>query len=125
MCSTRTRYLNINQLALEDTSASLIVKLMICCNDLSLANQSLAKWKTDEFLNADEKVRQWGAGMYFIRLQLSHLYEGLVIIDQILSNQLLNNLIGHLDESSKKSLEELKPYLVEAPLYIQLILEQI
>lgn len=88
---------------------------MICCNDMSLANQSLSKWKTKDSLNSYEKVRQRGGGMYFVKLQLAHLYEGLKIIEEITRNKKLAELIETLDTSSQKSLEVLKPYLTNSP----------
>ena len=68
-------------------SAATVVKLMMACNDLSLANQALADWKKEQ--PNLRKSRQSGAQMYFVRLQIGHLYEGLKVIEEICA--VLNN----------------------------------
>ena len=115
MAKWTTRTIDIQNIESAGKSGNLVIKLMICCNDLSLANQSLARWKDTEKLNIDEKSRQQGAGMYFVRIQLSHLYEGLNIIKQIADEPILVALIQGLDDDTKSSFNTLCEYLDGAP----------
>jgi hypothetical protein len=72
-----------------------VIKLMMACNDLSLANQSLSEWKKE--LPPGGKARQTGAGMYFVRTQLAHLHEGLKVIEEIKNDPQLMVLIARCD----------------------------
>ncbi len=113
MPRTTTRILDINKLASTAISNSLVLKLMICCNDLSLSNQSLARWKEERNLNIDEKYRKKGAGMYFVRLQLAHLYEGITIIEAIKNDIHLSKIISTLDSQTIESFSNLISYTKE------------
>lgn len=59
----------------------LVVKLMMACNDMQLANEALSSWKENQPRN--RQCRQAGAKMYFARLQMAHLHEALKIIEEI------------------------------------------
>jgi hypothetical protein len=67
---------------------------MMACNDMALANQSLGKWKTE--FEADRGARAWGASLWAIRAQISHMYEGLDIIKAILADRLLMEVVENL-----------------------------
>src|SRR5262249_26257358 len=69
------------KLQLRGKSGVLIVKLMMACNDLQLANEALDVWAEEQPRN--RKYREVGARIYFIRLQFAHLYEALGIVDEI------------------------------------------
>ena len=114
MARSNTRTINLEKIQMLGSGGGLVIKLMICCNDLSLANQSLAKWKDSNNLNADERSRRRGAGMYFVRIQLAHLFEGLKIIEQITQEKELVDFIASLDENTRKSFRELEEYLPNA-----------
>jgi hypothetical protein len=88
MAWSKTRAINFQQFATWGESGNLIIKLMICCNDMSLVNQSLVKWKHILFLNIDEKQSQRGSRMYFVRTQMAHIYEGFEIIEAVTNNSL-------------------------------------
>jgi hypothetical protein len=53
-------------------SAETVVKLMMACNDISSADPALSAWR-EEQPNL-KKSRQAGAGMYFVMMQLAHLF---------------------------------------------------
>jgi len=75
-----------------------MVKLMMAFNDLTLANEGLTAAKDHHVAKHDDKSR--GVAMYFIRLQASHLYEAMKIIDAIANNKRLCNAI---DSGSDKA----------------------
>ena len=71
---------------------------MMACNDLLLANQSLAEWKKE--LPGNMKSKQVGAKLYFLKLQLGHLFEGLKLIEEIKKDPILKALV---DRGNTKS----------------------
>lgn len=90
-------------------SAATVVKLMMACNDMSLANQSLTEWKKDQ--PSTKKSRQLGAGMYFVRTQLSHLHEGLKVIEEIRADPSLMAHLETCDTETRTSFQSLVPFL--------------
>ena len=90
-----------------------VIKLMMACNDLSLANQSLSEWKKE--LPTRRQSRLIGAGMYFVRAQLAHLHEGLKVIEEINKDPVLMALVARCDDQTQQSFKELGQYLPKAP----------
>lgn len=113
MSKTSTKYISFQTLKARGSSAITVIKLMMACNDLSLANQALALWKEDQPKN--NKSRQVGAGMYFIRLQLSHLHEGLIVIAAIRSDPVLMDLVRQCDEQTQHSFHNLEQFVIGGP----------
>lgn len=109
MARTHTRLVNFQTLEARGESAVVVVKLMMACNDLQLANEALSEWKKEQSLF--RKSRQLGACMYFIRLQLGHLFEGLKIVAQIRNNPTLFSLVGQCDAQTKESFANLEQFL--------------
>jgi hypothetical protein len=109
MAWTSTRFLSFDTLHTHGQAADTVVKLMMACNDLSLANQALSDWKKEQ--PSTKKPRQTGAGMYFIRMQLAHLYEGLKVIEEIKKDQFLVGLLGQCDAETQRSFHELTQFL--------------
>ncbi len=58
-----------------------VVKLMMACNDLTLANHAQSQWEPPT--TAALRYRAQGARQYFVRLQIGHLQEGLVVIKEV------------------------------------------
>ena len=109
MARTTTTYITFEMLKARGPSAVTIVKLMMACNDLALANRSLGEWKKDQ--PPSRKSRQNGAGMYFIRIELGHLFEGLKLIDDIRSDPSLMMLVSTCDQRTRHSFDNLEPFL--------------
>lgn len=109
MTKTITRYVNFQTLLTRSPYAEIVVKLMMACNDLSLVNQALGDWKAEQPNN--RKPRQVGAGMYFVRIELSHLYEGFKIIEEIRNNAVLYALVCQCDQQTQLSFKELEQFL--------------
>lgn len=108
-----TRYVDFQTLLARGASAIVVVKLMMACNDLSLTNQALSEWKADQPSN--KKQRQAGAGMYFVRTELAHLYEALDIIDEIRNDAVLSALITQCDHQTQQSFRELAQFARNGP----------
>lgn len=113
MTRTTTKYVSFESLRVRGGSANTVIKLMMACNDLTMANASLTEWKRE--LPSGKRSRQVGAGMYFVRAQLAHLHEGLKIIEEITKNASLMALVGRCDSETQQSFKELEQFLPGAP----------
>lgn len=109
MSRSTTKYIDFQTLSIRGKSAATVIKLMMACNDLSLANQALTEWKKEQPPN--KKSRQTGAGMYFVRTQLAHLNEGLKVISAIRGDPVLMNLVQQCDQQTQSSFRKLEDFL--------------
>jgi hypothetical protein len=89
--------------------ASLIIRLMMACNDIALANQCLAQYK--EAQPSIRKHVQKGALMYFVRLQCGHLKEAMDIIKEICNHKNLLKRVDNCSEEANASFKKLKDCL--------------
>ena len=94
-------------------SAAIVVKLMMACNDLTLADQALADWRKEQ--RRSRSSRQAGACMYFIRLQISHLKEGLTVIAQLRRDPDLLKIVGVCDPHTQSCFHQLEQYVQAGP----------
>jgi hypothetical protein len=53
------------------------------------------------------------AGRYFMRLQISHLFEGLKIIEEIANDPMLERLVGRLHREAQQAFETLRTFQSE------------
>ena len=109
MPRTSTKYISFGTLKTRGSSAITVIKLMMAYNDLSLANQALTEWKKEQ--PKSKRSRQAGAGMYFVRIELSHLYEGLKVIKEIRSDPLLLALALQCSQHTQQSFLRLETFL--------------
>ena len=115
MARTLTKYVNFQTLQARGDSANIVIKLMMACNDLSLANQSLLEWKKE--LSRSKKPRQIGARMYFVRTQFAHLHEGMKVISEIKECPVLMALVDRCDSKTQRSFQELEQFLHNGSTY--------
>lgn len=108
MARTTSRTVKFSKLKGDKEAGAIVVKLMIACNDLQFANEALSEWKKEQSLR--RVPRQNAAKMYFLRLQIGHLYEALEILKQIQNNTLLNKLAHQCDKQTQDSFKYLEPY---------------
>lgn len=108
MPRTSTKYISFETLKTRGPSAITVIKLMMAYNDLSLANQALTEWKKEQ--PRSKKSRQTGAGMYFVRIELAHLYEGLKVIDAIRSDTLLMTLVRQCSQETQQAFHDLESF---------------
>ena len=114
MNRTSTRVVDYQRLLDRGRAATIVVKLMMACNDMQLANEALSGWKEEQPRN--RQYRQIGAKMYFVRVQMAHLHEALNIIEEQVvpevreqgskalrdASQRLSKLADHLDTLRQK-----------------------
>jgi hypothetical protein len=110
MSRTHTRYIDFWLLQARAPSSATVVKLMMACNDMSLANQTLARWKPE--YQTSGSMRAWGACLYAIRAQFGHLYEGLNIIKAIRADSQLLQIVDQCDQRTQESFQKSQAYLV-------------
>jgi hypothetical protein len=113
MALTTTKCVDFVTLRSRGLSAAIIVKLMMACNDLSLTDQALADWKNEQ--RRDRISKQSGACMYFVRAQISHLYEGLIVIQKLRQDSELSKLVRTCDPHTQRCFHELKQYVCAGP----------
>ncbi len=109
MPRTKTIFLDFKKFRNRGDSAVTVVKLMMACNDLSLANEAQSGWKEKESKMMGQ--RQIGAQMYFLRMQLAHLHEGLKIIDLIRKDKALVSFLIRCDKQTQESFRQLEAFL--------------
>jgi hypothetical protein len=81
MARTRTLYVNLRRLALRPQEAGIILRLMMVCNDMALANSRLGA--ATEGRDGVPEHLAWGSKMYAIRLQIGHLNEAMPIFEDL------------------------------------------
>lgn len=105
MSGSTTKNVRLGAIADEGKLGSVLIRLMMVMNDMSLAMDGLGWW-----VNENERTRQHrevGARIYFVRLQLSHLYEGLKIVQEIRNDAELMRAVDASGRFTKKSFEKL------------------
>jgi hypothetical protein len=103
MRRTTSRPVSVATLALRGSSAATVVALMMACNDLSLANEALGHWKKKR-----RSDRQASAKLYFLKLQLSHLFEALAIVEKINVDPALLQVVSRCDRQTQASFRRLQ-----------------
>lgn len=102
---THTIYVDLEKLSRAGRSeASLILRMMMACNDIALANHYQDKAK-DDFKGKQKHIER-GARLYFARLQAGHLNEAILLIkelDEILPKSL--SLRATLEKCSPENKE--------------------
>lgn len=73
--------MDLSRLQTGDAGAIVVIRLMMACNDIAVANQCLSKFK-EEHPRLRKHV-QMGALLYFVWLQCGHLNEAIEIIQEI------------------------------------------
>ncbi len=100
MPSVQIIYVDLSRLHRTEHGVT-VVRLMMAFNDIALANHTMAE-------NRKEQPRlrqhvQWGAVLYFIRLQCGHLVEALEIIREIKANDSLMRTVERCPLDARKA----------------------
>jgi hypothetical protein len=115
MAKTLTIYVDLQRLQASGDSSSLIVQLMMACNDISLANQCLSNFR-DEVPPIRRHIQR-GALIYFIRLQCGHLNEAMKLIKEIQEDKHLLEKVKRCRSSAQDSFLKLCNCLKGGPDY--------
>lgn len=98
MGQTQTIFVNLQRLN-SCNNAGTIIRLMMACNDISVANQCLSQFMTEQ--TPIRRHVQKGALMYFVRLQCGHLNEAMKIIEEIREDPNLNDRVKHCSQTAQ------------------------
>ena len=102
-------YLSLNKLIANEEIAVILIRLMMACNDLTLTNTCLTKYQDSN--TQKNKYINDGACMYFVRLQIGHLHEGLKVIKEIYDNETLENFVKTCSCDAKIAFKILCKYI--------------
>lgn len=114
MSKSTTNMVRFAKIAENAELGDVLVRLMMACNDFSLANESLGRWRNPQ--TKKEEGRAKGALRYFLRLQVSHICEALDIIDEIEKSAALRAALAATDSRTRSSFEALKKFK-KSPIY--------
>lgn len=112
MPKVQTQYINLNRLG-SRIDAAKIVRLMMAFNDMVLANRAARAYKGD--LNPTEKHLAKGANMYFIRLQMSHLSEGMKILSGLDESPGFQRILSSCSEAAQAAYRRLALFAYDGP----------
>lgn len=104
MSRTKTIFIDLQKLHRSD-GAVMIVRLMMACNDIFIANDCLSQFMAEQA--PIRKHVQKGALMYFVRLQCGHLNEAMKIIQEIKGDVKLYDRVKHCSPLAQDSFGEL------------------
>jgi len=109
MSRSTSRSTNFRRLAGVPELSPTIVRLMMACNDLAIADHSLAIWHGEQ--PHHRRHRETGARMYFVRLQIAHIFEALSIIEHIRDTPKLRDAVAECDQRTRGSFEKVVSFI--------------
>jgi hypothetical protein len=95
------KYARIDALASKGKLGSVLVRLMMVVNDMSLAMDAQRRWTEDA--GKTRMHRERGAKIYFVRLQISHIFEAMKIIGEIAGDPRLMMAVDRAGSQTKKA----------------------
>jgi hypothetical protein len=109
MPKSTTRLTTIPKIAAKGELGTVLIQLMMVCNDLTLCNHSLEAWKNEE--DGKLQCRKIGAGMYFIRLEIAHMFEAMEIVKRIRDSKPLMEFVEAMDTRTQQSFQKTLEFL--------------
>jgi hypothetical protein len=105
MSKSTTTLVTFRELAQLGDLAPVILRLMMACNDFSIANDAFGIWSQEQ--DRARSDRQASARVYFLRLQIAHVFEALSIIGEINRKPNLLSAVRQCDGRTQRSFEAL------------------
>jgi len=99
---------NAKLLANKDL-ASVVVRLMMVMNDLGVANSALTEWEGTR--DRKKEARRSGGKLYYGRMMMAHVYEGLQIIEKITNSPQLKAAVDRCDSKTRASFDAVARFL--------------
>lgn len=109
MARSRTKIIRSVTLAANEVRASVILRLMTAVNDFSLANAIMREW--DETTDRRKLARHKSGRMYFVRMQMGHVFEALFAVKEIRDDPALRALVDRCDEKTIASFEKVSAFI--------------
>jgi hypothetical protein len=104
-----TRMVHSARLAADPDIALTVLRLMMAMNDIGVANDALQEWDTTE--NPKKKIRKEGGKLYFGRMQMAHVHEALLIVQEMENTPSLNRLVERCDLKTRQSFATVVAFL--------------
>lgn len=109
MSRSTLKYARLDAIASKGELGLVLIRLMAVINDMSLAADALRRWMEDA--GKSREHRQRGARIYFMRLQLSHIFEAMTIVEEIRDNPNLMKAVDRSDGFTKKGFARLLAFI--------------
>lgn len=108
MGRSSTWFVTARTIATQPELASVLVRLMLCNNDLSIVSNTIDEWgSTDD----RKKLPRKAAGtLYFVRTLLSHIHEAFGIIKEISKSAVLRAAVDRCDPRTVAAFESVERY---------------
>jgi len=103
------KYARLDALASKGELGSVLVRLMAVINDMSLAADAQRRWTEDP--KTEREHRQRGAKIYFMRLQISHIFEALTIVEEIQDSPDLMKAVDRSDRFTRRGFAALLAFI--------------
>jgi hypothetical protein len=103
------KFARLDAIASKGDLGSVLIRLMMVINDMSLAMDGQRRWIEDA--KSERQHRERGAKIYFIRLQISHIYEAMKIVEEIRDSPVLMKAVDRSDHFTKKSFAALLAFI--------------
>ncbi len=108
--SSTTRVVHSRKLVVDKKIASVVLRLMMAMNDIGVANDALQEWQKTK--DKKKKQRKDGGKLYYGRMQSAHIYEALLIIEEIGKTPSLKAAVGRCDVKTVRSFKTVAAFLV-------------
>ena len=105
MAFTRFKQINLDDPKWRGEDAGIVTSLMLACNDMSLCNQALSMASKEDAYSSAKTAS--GARMYFLRMQISHLWEALKIVPELRASANLMRRVKSSDQRTQESFRQL------------------
>jgi hypothetical protein len=103
------KFTRLEAIASKAEFGCVIIRLMMVINDMSLAMDAQRRWTEDSKKGREHRER--GAKLYFIRLQISHIYEAMKIIEEIRDSPELMKAVDRSDPFTQKGFASLLAFI--------------
>ncbi len=107
--ASRSWVISTESVASKPELSSVMIRLMLLVNDVSLAADANDSWASTE--EQKRVSRKSTARMYFIRVLLAHVHEGLKIVGEIQASPALRASVKVCDRRTQADFEELRKFL--------------
>lgn len=104
------KHISMQRLAQKGEAGGVLVRLMMVLQDLAFADRAqgvIAGRPSKKKKQGDVKR---AAGRYYMRLQISHLFEGLKIIREISQDEMLERMVGACNKETQKAFDHLRDF---------------
>jgi hypothetical protein len=103
------KFARLDAFASRGELGSVLIRLMMVINDMSLAMDAQRRWTEDAI--KERKHRDRGAKIYFVRLQISHIYEAMRIVKEIRDSPVVMKAVDRSDHFTKKGFAALLTFI--------------